>query len=163
MNGEALHILLVEDNDDHAEIILRGLENHRVVNIVHRVSDGEAALDFLLRRKGYLAASNSPEPNLVLLDLRLPKVDGLEVLKTIKQSPKLSRIPVVVLTTSEAERDVARAYDHHANSYLVKPLDFSRFSELMDSLGYYWLAWNRDPWTGQTRINAHDRSDTISP
>jgi CheY-like chemotaxis protein len=163
MNGEPLHILLVEDNDDHAEIILRSLAEHRVLNTVHRVGDGEAALDFLLRKRDFRRIADSPEPNLVLLDLRLPKVDGLEVLKTIKQSPQLSRIPVVVLTTSEAERDVARAYEYHANSYLVKPLDFARFSELMDMLGYYWLAWNRDPSAQPRGKDLVDPAKNIAP
>ncbi|MFA7403565.1 MAG: response regulator, partial [Pelobacteraceae bacterium] len=87
----------------------------------------------------------APRPGLVLLDLRLPKVDGLQVLKTIKGDPDLSKIPVVILTTSAAESDVARAYDCHANSYLVKPVDFTQFVELMEVLGYYWLVWNQHP------------------
>ena len=80
---------------------------------------------------------------MVLLDLRLPKVDGLEVLKTIKSDPKLSAIPVVILTTSDAEVDMAKAYEHHANSFLVKPVDFTQFSKLMETFGYYWVAWNQ--------------------
>jgi CheY-like chemotaxis protein len=80
-----------------------------------------------------------------LLDLRLPKVDGLEVLRVIKSDPKLTTIPVVILTTSAAETDMVKAYEHHANSFLVKPVDFTQFSKLMDTLGYYWLAWNQYP------------------
>jgi CheY-like chemotaxis protein len=82
----------------------------------------------------------------ILLDLRLPKIDGLEVLKEIKNDEELRRIPVVVLTTSEAESDLAQAYEHHANSYLVKPVDFGKFTQLMDDMGFYWLGWNRQPW-----------------
>jgi CheY-like chemotaxis protein len=149
MNGEALTILLVEDNDDHAEVVGRSLERHRVANAIHRVSDGEAALDYLLHRGPYLDPATSPRPNLILLDLRLPKVDGMEVLRQIKQSPALHRIPVVMLTTSAAEQDVGRAYDLHANSYLVKPVNFEGFDRMMHDLGYYWLAWNRDPWDGR--------------
>jgi CheY-like chemotaxis protein len=87
-------------------------------------------------------------PNLILLDLRLPKVDGLEVLRVIKSDPKLTTIPVVILTTSAAETDMVKAYEHHANSFLVKPVDFTQFSKLMDILGYYWVAWNQYPHEG---------------
>lgn len=88
----------------------------------------------------------SPRPGIILLDLRLPKVDGLEVLKAIKSDPNLSRIPVVVLTTSAAEADIVEAYENRANSYLVKPLDFSQFVKPTDTLGYYWLVWNEYPY-----------------
>ncbi|MEW6114885.1 MAG: response regulator, partial [Thermodesulfobacteriota bacterium] len=90
-------------------------------------------------------AAKYPKPHVILLDLRLPKMDGLEVLKTIKQDKELHRIPVVVLTSSLEESDVATAYDHHANSYLSKPLDFEKFSQLMRDLGLYWLEWNINP------------------
>ena len=125
---------------------MRNLENHHVANIVHHVTDGEAALDYLFHRGDYAGLPADQRVNLVLLDLRLPKVDGLEVLRQIKSSDQLCRLPVVVLTTSEAERDVASAYDYHANSYMTKPMDYEKFSELMNELGYYWLAWNRNPW-----------------
>ena len=146
IKGNPLTILLVEDNPDHAELIFRSLKDHRVANKIYHVIDGETALDYLFRRGDYAAAGKSPRPHLILLDLRLPKIDGLEVLKKIKISRKLRMIPVVILTTSEAERDVARAYEYHANSYLVKPVDFGNFSQLMIDLGFYWLAWNYHPW-----------------
>ena len=149
MTGQPLVILLVEDNDDHAEIVLSSLEERRVANRFYRVADGEAALDFLLRRGVYEDPADSPRPNLILLDLRLPKLDGLDVLRQIKESEALCRIPVVILTTSAAERDVAKAYRYHANSYLVKPVDFDRFLNLMEGLGFYWLAWNRNPSTAE--------------
>lgn len=142
ISGEQVNILLVEDNDAHAELVMRGLGDHRISNRVTHVSDGEAALHYLLRQGEYADPASSPTPDLILLDLRLPKVDGLEVLREIKQTENLRGIPVVVLTTSEAERDVAQAYKHHANSYLVKPVDFTNFTSLMDDLGYYWLSWN---------------------
>jgi CheY-like chemotaxis protein len=146
MKGKPFQILLVEDNPDHTELILRSFQDHRVINKIHVVSDGETALNYLFRRGNYEEAHKSPHPHLILLDLRLPKVDGLEVLKQIKESNNLKRIPVVILTTSKSESDVARAYDYHANSYVVKPLDFTSFVKLMDDLGFYWLGWNRNPW-----------------
>lgn len=147
MDGSPLTILFVEDNADHAELVMRSFEDHRVVNSIRHLSDGEAALDYLLRRGPWQDAASSPRPHLVLLDLRLPKIDGLEVLKTIRQHEELEKIPVVILTTSYAELDVSKAYEYHANSYLVKPLDFEKFTRLMDDLGFYWLGWNHYPWS----------------
>lgn len=145
MGGEPLVILLVEDNPDHAELILRSFEGYRVANKIYHVPDGETALDYLFRRGKYANPEKSPRPHVILLDLHLPKIDGLEVLKEIKTDNNLRHVPTVMLTTSKAEKDVARAYDYNANSYLVKPVDFDKFSQLMDSLGFYWLAWNRMP------------------
>jgi CheY-like chemotaxis protein len=147
MDGEPLVILLVEDNPDHAELIMRSLQDHRVANKIYHVPDGESALDYLFRRGNYADPKKSPRPHVILLDLRLPKIDGMEVLEDIKATDELKRIPVVVLTTSEAEGDVAKAYDNHANSYLVKPVDFDKFTKLMSDLGFYWLGWNRKPWS----------------
>ncbi|MFQ6041307.1 MAG: response regulator [Candidatus Poribacteria bacterium] len=146
MEGEPLVILLVEDNLGHAELVIRSFQEHRVANKIHHVLDGEVALDYLFRRGDYADPENSPRPHLILLDLRLPRIDGLEVLKEIKVDEKLRCIPVVILTTSEAESDLARAYDNHANSYLVKPVDFDKFTQLMQDLGFYWLCWNCQPW-----------------
>jgi len=145
LTGEPLHILLVEDNEDHAELVIRGMRDHQVANTIHHVSDGEKALDYLFNRGAYADTAKNPRPNLVLLDLRLPRVDGLDVLKTIKTTPELLRIPVVVLTSSEAENDILQSYDFHANSYIVKPLDFKTFTRLMKDLGFYWLGWNAKP------------------
>lgn len=146
MRGEPIIILLVEDDPAHAEIVRRNLESSRIANQLRHVTDGQMALDYLYRRAEFSDPATSPRPGIILLDLRLPKVDGLEVLQTIKADTELARIPVVVLTTSAAEADMARAYDCHANSYLVKPVDFSRFVDLMDSVGYYWLVWNQQPY-----------------
>ena len=118
---------------------------------------GEEALDYLFRRGEYQDAARSPRPRLILLDLRLPRVDGLEVLAEIKSSPDLRAIPTVVLTTSESEHDVARACAHHANSYLVKPVEFARFEELIGSVESYWLTLNRQPGEG-ARPARHDGS-----
>jgi CheY-like chemotaxis protein len=146
MNGEPVEILLVEDDPAHAEIVRRNFSEFRLANRLMHVSDGQEALDYLYRRGEYSAPAHSPRPGIILLDLRLPKVDGLEVLKIIKSDPDLARIPVVILTTSAAEADKARAYDCHANSYLVKPVDHRQFQDLMETLGYYWLAWNEFPY-----------------
>lgn len=145
MKGEPIAILLVEDDPAHAEIVRRNFEDSRLANRLIHVEDGQAALDYLSRQGEFSDPARSPRPGLILLDLRLPKVDGLEVLQTIKSNPNLSRIPVVILTTSAAESDKTRAYDNHANSFLVKPVDFSQFVALMETLGYYWLAWNQYP------------------
>lgn len=145
LTGEPLHILLVEDNEAHAELVIRGMRDQRVANKLHHVLDGEKALDYLFSRGEYSKSEENPRPNLVLLDLRLPRVDGLEVLKIIKTTPSLLRIPVVILTSSDAESDIARSYDYHANSYVVKPLDFRTFTQLMKELGFYWLGWNAKP------------------
>lgn len=143
--GEPLHILLVEDNEAHAELVIRGMRDQQVANRIHHVIDGEQALDYLFGRGAFADIKKNPCPNLILLDLRLPKIDGLEVLKIIKTTPKLLRIPVVVLTSSDAESDIARSYDYHANSYVVKPLEFKKFTQLMKDLGFYWLGWNTMP------------------
>ncbi len=145
MNGEPVLVLLIEDNVDHAELVMRTLADHRIANRIQHIMDGQTALDYLFRRGDYADPRSSPRPHLVLLDLRLPRVDGLDVLKAIKESEELRQVPVVVLTTSEAERDVARAYHYHANSYLVKPVGYDDFGELMDDLGFYWLSWNINP------------------
>jgi len=142
MVGEPVLVLLIEDNDDHAELVTRQLSEHRIANHLVRLVDGQEAMDYLFRKDRFSDPQNSPRPHVILLDLRLPKVDGLEVLKALKDSEDLRRIPVVVLTTSEAERDVARAYINHANSYIVKPVDFEKFRQLMDDLGFYWMSWN---------------------
>ena len=145
MKGDPVVILLVEDDPAHAEIVRRNFTGFRLANQLMHVSDGQAALDYLFRRGEFGDPQKSPRPSLILLDLRLPKVDGLEVLKNIKADAGLTRIPVVVLTTSAAGVDMAKAYGCHANSYLVKPVDFPQFLQLMDALGYYWLVWNQHP------------------
>jgi len=146
MDGEPVHVLLVEDNPDHADLVTFLLaKTQPKAKVVHHVSDGGAALDYLFRRGDFAIPDQSPRPHLILLDLRLPKVDGLAVLKEIKTSSdeELRRTPVVVLTSSEADSDAAAAYDCKANSYLVKPVDFEKFHQLVEDLGYYWLVWNR--------------------
>jgi CheY-like chemotaxis protein len=146
MKGEPLQILLVEDNPDHAELVRRSLADHHVANRVRHLTDGQAALDYLFRRGAFADPATSPRPHIILLDLRLPRIDGLDVLKAVKQDLDLYTIPVVVLTTSDAERDIAAAYRHYVNSYLVKPVGFNDFNKLMQDLGFYWLGWNMNPY-----------------
>jgi CheY-like chemotaxis protein len=145
MKGEPVLVMLVEDNIDHAELVIRTLEDHRIANKVIHFLDGQTALDYLLRRNEYENPEVTPRPHMILLDLRLPGIDGLEVLRLIKEQDELKNIPVIVLTTSEAEKDVARAYNNHVNSYLVKPVGYDEFSKLMNDLGFYWLGWNTHP------------------
>jgi len=147
VNGHPFTILLVEDNPAHAELVMRSFEDHRVANTIIHLSDGETALEYLFRRGIYANERDTPRPHVILLDLRLPRVDGLDVLKEIKSSEELRSIPVVILTTSEDERDASRAYEQHANSFVVKPLDFASFTNLIKELGFYWLEWNYFPWS----------------
>lgn len=145
MQERSLVILLAEDNPAHARLVQRSLSSNRVNNRLMHVTDGEEAVAYLRRQAPYDDPQVSPRPDVVLLDLRLPKVDGLEVLRQIKSDPDLMQLPVVVLSTSQAESDVARAYELHANSYVVKPLDFTALTQLISDLGFYWLMWNRSP------------------
>ena len=141
-------ILLVEDEDAHAMLILRSLEDMRIANSIYRVKDGKEALDYLFRSGKYADAKKSPRPDLILLDLKLPKLDGHEVLRLIKESDELRIIPVIMLTTSENEADMLKAYHRHANSYLVKPIDFDEFRKMLKDAGFYWFLWNHHPWRG---------------
>lgn len=142
---EGLRILLVEDNPDHAELVRRGLEEGSSRSTLTVLSDGEEALEYLERRCEWSDPERSPRPDLILLDLRLPKRDGFQVLEQVKSSPELRHIPILILTTSDAEADIVRAYGAHANSYLVKPVEFSRFVALASELEDYWLQWSRLP------------------
>jgi CheY-like chemotaxis protein len=137
-------LLYVEDNPDHADLVLESLSRHKLPTRVVHVEDGEAALDYLQRS----GSAKDPRPWLILLDLRLPKIDGFEVLRTVRASPALSDIPVVVLTTSSSDADVARAYKHHVNSYLVKPDDYRTHDDLLKEVGHYWLVNNTVPAGG---------------
>lgn len=146
--SEPPQVLLVEDNPDHEELIRRAFAEAEPGVALQVARHGEEALDYLHRRGEYRDPGKSPRPRLILLDLRLPRVDGLEVLGEIKATPALRATPVVVLTTSDSEHDVARAYAQHANSYLVKPAEFARIRELIDRVRGYWLDLNRLPGDG---------------
>ena len=135
-------VLLVEDNPGDARLTLEALKDGKVLNRVSVVPDGVEAMAFLRRQGPY---ADVPRPNLILLDLNLPKKDGREVLAEIKADPDLKRIPVVILTTSEAEEDIARTYDLHANCYVTKPVDLDKFLEVVRSIEDFWLAFVQLP------------------
>ena len=141
-HAKPVRFLLVEDDNAHAELVTMSLVENNVANTIQRVSDGEQALMYLKREGEY---ADADRPDLILLDLKLPKIDGLEVLERIKSDDDLHSIPVVVLTTSSHERDVNTAYNNYANSYLTKPVDFSQFHKMIRDLGLYWSVWNAPP------------------
>jgi len=138
-------ILLVEDNDDDVELTLRALRRNRVANRVDVVRDGAEALEYLFATGSYSGRDLRDTPNLVLLDLKLPKVGGLEVLERLRADARTRRLPVVILTSSNVESDLARSYDLGANSYIRKPVDFTQFMEAVNQLGLYWLVLNESP------------------
>lgn len=134
--GKPIEVLLVEDCRDEAELTIESLRDGRVRNRVHWVEDGEEAMAFLRRAGAHTAA---PRPDLILLDLHMPRMSGHEVLAEIKQDPKLRCIPVVIMTSSDDEKDILRAYDHHANCYVTKPVDMDKFIEAVRSIEDFWL------------------------
>jgi two-component system response regulator len=138
-------ILLVEDNPDDAELTILALQQNHVGNAIKWVKDGAEALDYLLCRGAYAARANEPPPVLVLLDLKLPKIDGLEVLRQMRADPRVRLTPVVILTSSAEDRDVATGYGLGANSYVRKPVDFAQFHEATRQLALYWLVLNQPP------------------
>ena len=146
MDNEEVEILLVEDNAADVDLTLHALRRDNLANQIHVARDGEEALAFLFDPQ----EANHTNLKLVLLDLKLPKVDGLEVLRTVKNDPRTRRIPVVVMTSSREESDLVRSYDLGVNSYLQKPVDFDQFREVVKRMGFYWLLINQPPpQTGQ--------------
>lgn len=145
MSHSPVEILLVEDNPDDVRLALHALNKNHLANHVEVVRDGAAALDFLYAKGEFVARDMNDKPKVVLLDLKLPKVDGLEVLRRIKRDPMLSNIPVVVLTSSDQEYDIVESYKLGVNSYIRKPVDFEQFIESIKQLGYYWLVLNEPP------------------
>ena len=142
---EAVDILLVEDNPQDAELTTRALKKNNLANRLITVEDGAEALDFIFCRGKYATRNNGQSPKVVLLDLKLPKVSGLEVLRALKQDEKTRSIPVVIVTSSREDPDIKTAYALGANSYVVKPVDFDAFAESVSSLGLYWLLVNQPP------------------
>lgn len=143
MDYQPLNILLVEDEEAHAELTKRAIRKAGNANRIDIVPDGEKALDYLFNRDEFADKGDYPIPGLVLLDIKLPGIDGIEVLKIIKEHPELKKIPVIMLTTSEREEDISEAYQYHANSYLTKPVGFKEFEERVRQIDFYWMLLNR--------------------
>jgi two-component system response regulator len=145
MREKTVEILLVEDNPDDVELTLHAFQKHNLANHVHVVRDGAEALDFLFCTGAYKDRRIENSPSLVLLDLKLPKVDGLEVLRRMKEDPRTQMIPVVVLTSSREDRDIMESYQLGVNSYIVKPVNFEQFTEAVRQIKLYWLLMNEPP------------------
>ena len=147
MNTEQIEILLVEDNPNDAELAIRALKKHNLANKLVWAKDGAEALDFIFAAGAYAGRSSNNHPKLILLDLRLPKVDGLEVLQKIKSDEQTKLIPIVVLTSSTEDRDIVESYKLGVNSFLSKPVGFDEFVKMVSEIGLYWLLLNRPPVT----------------
>jgi two-component system response regulator len=145
MKTREIEILLVEDNPNDAELALNNFKKHNLINKIHWVEDGEQAIDYLFATGKYTRRNVEDKPKLILLDLKLPKVDGLEVLQKVKSDERLKTIPVVILTSSREETDIIKSYQLGVNSYIVKPVDFEHFSRSVSELGLYWLVLNQPP------------------
>jgi CheY-like chemotaxis protein len=145
MLSKAIEILLVEDNPDDAELTLRALRKHNLANRVCHVKDGEEALDYIFGTGSHAGRDINDPPRVILLDLKLPKVDGIEVLRRIKSDGKTRCTPVVVLTSSHEDRDLAECYRLGANSYIVKPVEFDSFIKTVTELSLYWMLLNKPP------------------
>lgn len=140
-----IEILIIEDNPNDAEMALRALRKNKVSNNVLVIDDGEEAMDYIFARGKYESRNHFVRPKLILLDLKLPKISGLQILKALKESPDMKLTPVVVLTSSKQESDLIESYNLGVNSYIVKPVDFDNFVEAVRELGFYWLLLNRVP------------------
>lgn len=142
---QKVDIILVEDNPDEAELAIRSLTKHHLANNLIHLDDGEAAMNFIFSEGEYSGNLHPQTPKLILLDLNLPKVNGLDILKRIKSDPRTQKIPIVLLTSSREERDVMESYKLGVNSYIVKPVDFNSFSKAILDMGMYWLVLNEPP------------------
>ncbi len=145
MTTDAVEILLVEDNPADVELTFHALRHNKQANSIQLVHDGEEALDFLFCRGAFSDRSMNHQPRLILLDLKLPRVDGIEVVRQVKGDPRTRMIPVIVLTSSKEERDLVTSYELGVNSYIQKPVDFDQFRETVKQLGLYWLLVNQTP------------------
>lgn len=154
MNTRQVEILLVEDNKDDVELTLHALRKENLANNIHVARDGEEALEFLFCSGSYAERSFEHPPRLILLDLKLPKVDGMEVLKRLKEDPRTKTIPVVILTSSKEERDLVSSYNLGANSYIQKPVDFDQFRNTVKEAGLYWLVINQRPESNRAAATA---------
>ncbi len=146
VNGSVVDILLVEDNPTDAELTLRALKKHHLANNVFLVKDGAEALEFVFATGAYSYRSINNQPKVIVLDLRLPKVDGLEVLRKVRADERTRLIPVVVLTSSHEEKDIVESYKLGVNSYITKPVEFDAFIKAVSEVGLYWLLLNKPPY-----------------
>jgi two-component system, response regulator len=144
-NLNPIDILMIEDNPADRELTIRALKKNNLANNLFAVEDGEQALDFIFCRNKYASRDINHPPKVILLDLKLPKVDGFEVLRLLKQDARFKAIPVVVITSSNQDPDIKAAYNLGANSYVVKPVDFNAFADAVSKLGLYWLLINKPP------------------
>lgn len=142
MSEKIVNILLVEDNPDDIKITERALEKGKVLNKLYVVRDGQEALDFLYHQGDYSDPQKAPRPGLILLDINLPKLSGIDVLKKVKSDEKFRRIPIIMLTVSKRDEDVIRSYDLGVNSYIVKPVEFDKFVETIKNIELYWILTN---------------------
>ena len=140
-----VEILIVEDNASDAEMAMRAFKKNNLANKIHIVHDGEEALNFIFAKGEYAERDKEQKPKIILLDLKLPKIDGLEVLKELKNNETTKIIPVIILTSSKEESDIIKSYNLGVNSYIVKPVDFDKFVEAVRDLGHYWLLLNINP------------------
>lgn len=145
MNGTAVEILLVEDNPDDLKLCLRALQKAAISNRIQVARDGEEAVEWIFCEGPHAGRRIEDIPKVILLDLKLPKIDGLEVLQRIKSDPRTRSIPVVVLTSSKEQNDIVRSYNYGVNSYIVKPVNFEGFAKAVQELGMYWLLLNQPP------------------
>ena len=145
MTENIVEILLVEDNPNDVKLALHAFKKNNLSNRIHVARDGAEALDFIFNTGEYASRVDLPNPKVVLLDLKLPKVDGLEVLRRMKSDPRTKMIPVVMLTSSREDKDVIESYSLGVNSYIVKPVDFVQFTEAVQGLGMYWMLLNNPP------------------
>ena len=145
MGHEEIEILLVEDNLHDAEMTIRSLQKNKLANNVVHLKDGASAYDFLMGKREFEMRDINQKPKLILLDLKMPKMDGIELLEIIKGDPRTKKIPVVVLTSSKEDPDIEKCYQLGVNSYIVKPVDFENFSRIVSELSLYWILTNQHP------------------
>ena len=144
-NANTIEIVLIEDNPHDAELVLRALKKHGLANKLQLLQDGAEALEFIFATGAYVGREINYRPKLILLDLKLPKVDGLEILRRLKGDERTRSVPVVVMTSSQEEKDIVESYSLGVNSYIVKPVDFDKFVQSVADLGLYWLLLNKVP------------------
>lgn len=145
MSGNNVDILLCEDNKRDADLAIRALKRKKLTNNIIWLRNGEEALNYLYAKDDYKERSIQNTPKVILLDLKMPKIDGMEVLKKVRSHPHTKHIPVVMLTSSQEEKDIVKSYDLGVNSYIVKPVDFNKFMDSVSDVGFYWLLLNKPP------------------